>query len=259
MDDSFWLKQDREPLFPDVAWNRPEQKARAKKLLIVGGHAHGFDQVGRLYQAALNAGIGQAKVVLPLSMKRLVGSELPDTVFADLTPGSSATTSAIASLKAYSDWADGIMFTQTGNNSHTALLLSGFLRDYIAPLIVTDDLLQLLAHDATLLTQREQTIFVLSFSGLQALVKQSGSELGFRHDMGLRPFVLALKHLNQQLRAPLNVVFEQQIVSAYDGKIVSTPRRVNPDPVMLAGWMATWWLQQPTKPLETLAAVVMEF
>lgn len=259
MDDSFWLKQGNRPLFPDVAWNRPEQKSRAKKLLIIGGHPQGFDQVGRLYQAAINAGVGQAKVVLPLAMKRLVGTELPDTVFAELTPDTSATTAAVDSLRAYTDWSDGVVFIQTGNNSHTALLLGGFLRNYTGPLIVTDDLLQILAHDSALLTRCDQTIFVLSFSGLQALVKQSGSELGFRHDMGLRPFVLGLKQLSSQIQVPINVVFEQEIVNAYRGQIVTTTRGVKPDPTMLAGWMSTWWLQQPGKPLETLAAVVMEF
>lgn len=259
MDDTFWQKQTDKAIFPDVVWSRPEQKAQAKKLLIIGGHSGGFDQVGRVYQAALDAGIGHAKVVLPDRLKPSVGIHLPDAVFANLAPEPKLRGGALNQLMAYADWADGVVFTQTGNNSQTALLTAAFIQALKNRLIVTDDLLELLAQDAQLLVGRPDTLFVLSFSGLQNLVKLAGSEVGLRHDMGLRPFVLALRELNQSIGAPLNVIFEQEIVSAHDGQIVTTPRQFKPDPLMLAGWMATWWLQQPHRPIETLSAVVMEF
>lgn len=259
MDETFWHKQTDKAIFPDVVWSRPEQKARAKKLLIIGGHSGGFDQVGRVYQAALDAGIGHAKVVLPDKLKASVGIHLPDAVFADLAPEPKQRDAALSQLLAYADWADGVIFTQPGNNSQTALLVASFVQVYKNRLIVTDDLLDLLAQDSELMVERADRMFVLSFSGLQNLVKLARSDVGLRHDMGLRPFVLALRQINQHIAAPINVIFEQEIVSTHDGQIISTPRQFKPDPLMLAGWMATWWLQQPDRPIETLSAVVMEF
>lgn len=257
--DDFWLKQNDKALFPDAIWSRPEQKAQAKRLLIIGGHSAGFEQVGRLYQAAIGAGIGETKVILPASLKRVIGNHLPDTVFADLTPDATDAASAINELLSYTDWADGVIFVQTGHNSQTALLLAHFVERYIGHLIVSDDLLEVLKQDPDLLAKRQNTLFVLSFAGLQALVKQVGSEIALRQDMGLRPFVLALRQLNEQIIAPLNVVYEQSVVTALGGQVVSTPRQLKPDPIMLSAYCATWWLQQPQQPLAALANAVLEF
>lgn len=259
MDESFWLKQTDKPLWPDLEWSRPQQKRAAKKLAVIGGHGHGFEAVGRLYQAATQAGIGQAKAVLPDELKRLVGNNLPDTVFAQLTPEPQHKTEAKLALLAYADWADGIALVQTGNNSKTALLINDLLDDYSGELIVTDDLAQLLKHDLERLAQRPKTLFVLGFEGIVHLAAGLKSGIGFRHDMGLRPFVLALRQLGEVTAGPIVAVFEQTAVVHFQGQVVTTPRQTQPDVIMLAGWCATWWLQQPTKQLEALSTAVADF
>lgn len=259
MDESFWQKQQDKPLWPDLEWSRPQQKARAKKLAIIGGHAHGFDAVGRLYQASLSAGIGGAKAVLPSELKRLVGASLPDTVFTELAPEPGQLQSAKTDLLAFSEWADGICLVQTGNNSKTALLISSFLGSYDGPLIVTDDLVDLLKHDWEQYASRDSTLFVLSFEGLQKLTAAVKSPVGLRHDMGLRPLVLALRQISEQITAPITTVYEQAVLVGFGGQVVSTARASQPDPIMLAGWSATWWLQQPNKPLEALATAAFDF
>ena len=45
----YWQKQTDAPLFPDIEWARPEQKAKAGKLAIVGGHAHSFAATAESY------------------------------------------------------------------------------------------------------------------------------------------------------------------------------------------------------------------
>jgi hypothetical protein len=258
--DDFWLKQTDEPLWPELQWSRPQQKRLAKKLLIVGGYEQGFNAVGRLYQAALDAGIGAAKVALPSSLKRTVGSALPDAVFTELAPEPSHLGPAKTELMAYADWADGVVFAQTGNNSKTALLLADFIGSYGGPLVAGDELAELLKHDTGVLAGRKQTLFCFSFDGLQRWAAHHKSEVGFRHDMGLRPFVLALRQLNQYQNQPLMCIYEQQVVVVADGgRVVSTPRQQTPDPIALAGFGATWWLQQPGKTLEALATAAFEF
>jgi len=148
---------------------------------------------------------------------------------------------------------------QIGHNSQTALLLTNLIQQYNDKLIVTDDLIVLLKQDPDLLAKRPNTLFVLSLGGLQTLVKQVKSEVVFTRDMGLRPFVLALKQLNEQMPAPLTVVYEQTIATALGGQVVTTHRQLIPDPVMLSAYCGTWWLQQPQQPLAALANAVLEF
>ena len=38
----FWQVQSSKLLFPEIAWNKPEQKIHAGKLLIIGGGAGAF-------------------------------------------------------------------------------------------------------------------------------------------------------------------------------------------------------------------------
>lgn len=257
--DDFWLKQTDKTLFPDASWSRPEQKAQAKRLLIIGGNEHGFEQTGRLYEAAISAGIGQAKVALPFSLKKVVGPKSSDTVFVDLSPTADASQTALNELLTYADWADGVVGVQLGGNSQTALLITNFAKQLDQNLIVTDDLIETLRHDPETITHRPKTLFILSFKGLLALIKLVKAEVAFSHDMGLRPFVLALRQLNQQLNSNLVVVYEQTIAVAVNDQIVTTTTAKRPDPVMLSAYCATWWLQQPEQPLAALANAVLEF
>lgn len=257
--DEFWLKQVDQPLFPEAHWGRPEQKAQAKRLLIIGGSEQGFEQTGRLFQAAINAGIGHAKVALPSNLKNIVGSQLPDTVFVDLSPSTNDTKVALNALLAFAQWADGVVGVQLGRNSRTALLIASFTQKFEHNLIVTDDLVESLKHDPELIIRRPKTLFVHSFKGLLELVKLVKSEVSFRHDMGLRPFVLALKQFNEHLNTNLVVIYDQTIVVSVDGKVVTTQRAKHPDPVMLSAYCGTWWLQQPQQPLVALANAVLEF
>ena len=54
MNQGHWHRQDiKEPLFGNTLWSRPQNRKLAGKLLIVGGHAHSFADVGHAYPPAL--------------------------------------------------------------------------------------------------------------------------------------------------------------------------------------------------------------
>src|SRR5689334_2117479 len=99
MDDTYWLKQTSEqPLFPDLLWARPENKRHAGKLLIVGGNKFGFAAPGTAYAAAVKAGVGSCRVLLPEALRRIVGDSLPEAVFAPSNISGSFRQSALAEL-----------------------------------------------------------------------------------------------------------------------------------------------------------------
>ena len=66
----YWKKQTPDkPLFPDLLWSRPRNRAHAGKLLIVGGNAHGFAAAAEAYAEASKAGVGAAGVIIPDSLQ----------------------------------------------------------------------------------------------------------------------------------------------------------------------------------------------
>jgi len=67
----YWQRQTPErPLFPDIEWNKPEQRSRAGKLGIIGGNKLGFAGVAEAYSTALASGVGEARALLPDVLKK---------------------------------------------------------------------------------------------------------------------------------------------------------------------------------------------
>ena len=83
----FWQQQTpTQTLFPDIEWNRPEQRAHAGKLGIIGGNKPGFVAVGDAYATALDTGIGQVRVLLPDVLKKAVPPVITDVIFGASNP-----------------------------------------------------------------------------------------------------------------------------------------------------------------------------
>ena len=73
MDFDYWQKQSPDtPLFPDIEWNKPEQRSLAGKLGIIGGNKLGFAGVAEAYSVALGNGVGQVRVLLPDVLKKTI-------------------------------------------------------------------------------------------------------------------------------------------------------------------------------------------
>ena len=86
MEHTYWQKQSQsKPLFPDVAWSKPEQRSRAGHLGIIGGNKLGFAGVAEAYATAMQAGVGKATVLLPDALKNTVPTTILDTLFAPCT------------------------------------------------------------------------------------------------------------------------------------------------------------------------------
>ena len=73
----YWLRQEQsKPLFPELEWSRPENRLAAGKLLVAGGNAHGFAAPAEAYTAAVKAGAGTVRVLLPDAIRKIVGMVL---------------------------------------------------------------------------------------------------------------------------------------------------------------------------------------
>lgn len=257
MDDN-WRRQDKKPLWPNLVWAKPEQKNRAGKLLVIGGHLHGFENAARAYEQALTAGIGQAKVVLPDKLRPVLGGQLEHAVFAPSTAAGTLASQGRSVLTEYISWADTLLFTQTGENSETVRLIVELISHTSRPAVMTGDILNLIKHDAYRLLDNSKML-VLEPKGLQILLKILQSPLTVRHDMGLRPLVLAMLSEPKLKLFKLAVVYEDTIVIAVDGQAVTTKRHQHPDPVSLAAWLAVWWSWRPAGGLDALATAAYEF
>ena len=57
MDYSYWKRQTPDvAIFPDIEWNKPEQRAHSGRLGIVGGNKLGFAGVAEAYSVASKTG-----------------------------------------------------------------------------------------------------------------------------------------------------------------------------------------------------------
>lgn len=222
MTHSYWQKQSSsKPLFGDIEWNRPQQKARAGKLAVIGGSKLGFAAVSEAYQTARQTGVGQVRAVLPDALKRSLPPDLLDTVFVPTNESGGFSQDAYDDVRAGLAWADhGLLIGDAGRNSQTAIIFEKLL-DTDQPLTITRDAVDLLASASQTLVHRPSTTLVMSFAQTQKLLKRVYYPKVLTFSMPLANLVDVLHKFT--ITYPITIVtFHQgQLVAAYDGQVVS--------------------------------------
>jgi hypothetical protein len=260
MDMTYWRKQPSDkPLFPDLLWSRPENRQFAGKLLIIGGNLYGFAAAGEAYQAAQQAGIGVARVLLPDALHKLVGRTLEAGEFAASTPSGSFSQKALAEFLPHAAWADGVLFAgDLGRNSETAILIEKFISAYHDQLILTKDAVDYVTGSPQLVVNRPDTTLVLSFAQLQKLAVQAKFLQPFTFSMDLLRLVEALHAFT--LQHPVSIITKHldTLFVAHGGDISSTKLIQNIDiwRVRTAAYASVWALQNPSRPFEALTTAV---
>lgn len=258
-----WRRQDPEnPLFSDMRWSRPEQKAQAGNLLIVGGNVHGIAAPSQAYATAMQAGVGFAKVVMPQATKRLLpkGAHV-DVEFTLSTPTGSFSQKAIDDIQAYMFWAHATLFAgDFSRNSETAIVLEKLSTTAGMQIYGKDSVDYFAEHPKTLL-DRPATLLIMTFAQLQKYAKEAGLRTAYAYNMGAMRIVDALHEMNNLHVAHIVMVHEGQIYCAANGQIITTPLKINPTSwrVALSAYASVWWLQNPTKPLASLANASIDF
>jgi len=255
MNQDYWLHQTREkPLFPELEWSRPENRAHAGSLLIVGGNKQGFADVAEAYAAATKAGIGHIRVLLPDTLHKTVGRLFPAADFAPSTPSGSFAKNTLGELLPIALSTDGVLLAGNfSHNSETAIVLESFLAKYQGPVAITRDAIEYVTPLAQKISQRENTLLILSFSQLQKFATTLKWPTAFTSTMDMVPAVEALHRLTEQY--PLSIItrHNDQLIVAEQGRVSTTPAAAgNVWRVKTAAAASVWWLQHPGKSFEAL-------
>jgi NAD(P)H-hydrate repair Nnr-like enzyme with NAD(P)H-hydrate dehydratase domain len=257
MEHTFWHKQSKnKPLFPDLIWNRPENRMYAGKLLVIGGNVHGFNAPASAYGAAEKAGVGVGRVMLPDALSKIVGSLVPEAEFAPSTQSGSFSQQALAEMLSASAWADGVLLAGNfGKNSETALLVESYIQKYEGGLTLTGDSIDFFFTNPGALLNRAQTTLVLEFSQLQKLAVERKFPTAFTSSMDLLRLVDAAHEFTLHHQAYVVIPFADTMVVAVNGE-VSTTSNVPLDLTTAASKLSVWWLQNPSKPFEALSTAL---
>ena len=261
MERDYWQRQESgKPLFPQLEWSRPENRAQAGKLLIIGGNLHGFAAPAEAYASATKAGIGTARVVLPDALQKTVGAVLENGEFTPSTPSGSFGQKALDELLLQASWADAVLVAgDLGRNSETAITLEKFMAKTALPVTLTKDAVDYVASAPHIALNRQNTMLVLSLSQLQRLATAAKSPrpvtfsmdllhlVEWLHDftLGWQPYIV-VKHLDHLLCAVRGQVGTTKL--AADKKIWR---------VETAAHAAVWWLQHQAKPFEAISTALV--
>ena len=254
---SYWSQQQpSKSLFPDIEWSKPEQRAHAGKLGIIGGNKLGFVAVGDAYTTATDAGVGQVRVLLPDVLKKSVPAALIDVAYADSNPSGGLARGAQGALHALGAWADSVLLIgDAGRNSETAILYEDFIRDYTGQLTIARDSVDLLANTPELVVERPDTLLVVSFAQLQKLFSRVYYPKILTFSMQLQQLVETLHKFTITYPVTIMTFHQNHIIIASSGQIITTPWEAP-----MAIWKGTvathasaYWLWNPQKPLQAIA------
>lgn len=255
MDRPYWHKQTGKHLFPELEWSRPETKALAGKLLIIGGTAQGFAAPAEAYSQATKAGAGTLRVLLPASLQKTVGKLFPEAEFAAATPSGSFGATAFAEYCDNSEWADAVLFPgDMGRNSETTALLENFLDRYTGQTTLSGDASELFCVQPHAILQRAETLLVLDIFQLQRFGTNARFARAFTSTMGNAPLAEALHEFTKRFAPYFIIKYEDQLFVAVAGQVSSTAAASST--LDAAASASMWWLQNATKPFEALTTSV---
>ena len=252
----YWHRQQADtPLFPDMLWSRPENRLHAGRLLIIGGNGYEFQAPANAYGDAMDAGIGDAKVLLPDSMRKTVEAVFPEAEFAPTTPSGSFARNSLAPILDMAEWSDAILLAgDIGRNSETAIVLESLLEKYSGQLTLAKDSANYILDAPAASLARPNTLLVITTAQLQRLASGAKYPHAVTSDMDLLRFVDWLHEFTTMYGILVITKHLDNIVVAAGGQVSSTafPPSRQAWRVRTAAHAATWWLQNPKKPFEAL-------
>lgn len=262
MERPFWQRQTSDkPLFPDLLWSRPENAVHAGKLLIVGGNLYGFSNPATAYSESRKAGIGVARVLLPDALQKTVGRVFEAGEFAPSTPSGSFSQRALGELLPMAAWADGALVAgDLGRNSETAILLEKFAAKHTGQMTLTCDAADYFTASPAAILTRPDTLWVISIAQLQKLAMQARFTTAFTFDMDILRFVDALHEFSEIHQTNIIVKHLENIFVSSAGQVSSSrlPKDMPIWRLKTAVHACVWWLQNPSKPFESLTTGVHE-
>lgn len=257
---SYWQKQSStKPLFPDIEWNKPEQRAHAGKLAIIGGNKLGFVAIRDAYEVASGLGAGQIRAILPDVLKRTVPATVSDALFLPSNPSGGFSREALPDFQAACAWADiCLLVGDAGRNSETAMAFESLL-DSASSILVTRDAVDLLMPTMNRVVDREHTTLVVSFAQLQKIFQSVYYPKILSFSMQLMQLVEALHKFTITYPVTIVTFHQNQLIVAHDGQ-VSTTEFDEPMAIwrgITATRAACYLLWNPKKPFEAITTSII--
>lgn len=259
---SYWHKQTPEkPLYPNIEWSKPEQRSQSGRLGIIGGNKLGFAGVAEAYGVALKTGVGEVRVLLPDVLKKSIPTIMTDVVYGATNISGSLARDALIEMKTVGAWSTGVLLIgDAGRSSETAILYEDFIREYVGPLTITRDVIDLVKNSSMTLVERPNTLLVASFAQLQKLFQLVYYPKVLTFSMQLTNLVEAMHKFTITYPASLAVLHKETLIVASDGKVTTTPWD-NPMKIWrgnTASVAAAYWLWNPSKPLESITTSLLK-
>ena len=253
---SYWQKQSStKPLFPDIEWNRPEQRAHAGRLAIIGGNKLGFVAIRDAYEVANELGAGQIRAILPDVLKKTVPTSISDVLFLPSNPSGGFSREALPEFHAACAWADlCLLIGEAGRNSETAMAFESLL-DGNGHLVITRDAVDLLMPAMNRIVEREKTTLVVSFAQLQKIFQAVYYPKILSFSMQLMQLVESLHKFTITYPVTIVTFHQNQLIIAHDGNII-TQEFDQPMAIwrgITASRAASYLLWNPKQPLEAIA------
>lgn len=257
----YWQQQSADkPLFPDVEWSKPEQRAYAGRLAIIGGNKLGFAGVAESYTTALKTGAGDAKVLLPDVLKKTIPTTITEAQFAPSNISGSLAREALGDMQAIGAWSTGVLLVgDAGRSSETAIVYDDFIASYNGWLTLTRDAVDLIKGSSQVLAERDKTLFVASFAQVQKLFQTLYYPRMLTFSMQLAQLVDALHKFTITYPCTIATLHKDHFIIAHDGQVV-TIEWTNPLAIwrgQTAAKAAVYLLWNDKKPLEAVSTSVI--
>lgn len=261
---SYWQKQSQ-PLFPDLAWNIPEQKTG--NLAIVGGNSQTFSTVVRISEYAnKNFPFSSVKTLLPNALR----GKLPPLGNLEFLPSTSSGSFAKSfQLNSYIAHASAsLIIGDLSKNSETAIALADAINEPSdnhtnPPIIITRDSVDLLATEASRWLTRDHTFVIASMAQLQKLFRAVYYPRMILLSQPLLPVIETLHKFTLSYKLTILTFHEGQLIVATDGQITTTKLAdTNYSPISLwSGQLATnvlaFNLYNPNQSLAATTAAIL--
>lgn len=221
-DFAYWRKQGAKGLFAEIDTFPPEQRRFAGKLLIVGGNKGAFFAVANAMNEAGRMGVGEARALLPDSLRGKVPST-PEVYFAEAETSGAFGRASLPMLMEQAEWADAVLLIgDFGKNAETSVVLSEFLNRCEKPIFMTRDTVDVVAADAGAWSMREgETAMLLSMPQLQKVLRAMYYPKVITLSMPTNQLIETLHKFTLSFEMTVTTFHNGQLVLARNGEVIS--------------------------------------
>jgi hypothetical protein len=255
-------KQERKPLYEDILWSRPENKAHAGRLLIIGGNSHAFAAPAQAYGEALKAGAGECKVLMPASVKKLIPMTIPDCEYVASTPSGSFSQKSLNDWLAFAAWSDLVLLAgDIGRNSETAIVLESFTERSPLPIVLTRDALDYFIKTPKQILMRPGTTFVLCLAQLQKVAISASFPKAVTFSIDFVPLVEWLHEFTTLYSVNLVLKHHTNLFVAVSGKVSVTKFTTDSEiwRLPMAVQASVFAMQNPSRTYDALTTAAFEY